>query len=517
MKGGALGAPVRDGLWVAGAAWLLRLLLVLLFGGDVPPADDGAFYQVVAERIANGEGYTWRWPDGVVTFAAHYPVGYAGLLGGAYALFGPSPQVGMLVNALLEGLAVLATHRVAARVAGRRGALVAAGIVALSPTALGYTLALMTEGAAKTGWILATWLALIVAESERGGWTRRGALLGLIAVLGATTLVRPQGLLLAPVLGWIAASDERLVRRAGSAVVVGALSLAVCLPWTLRNCARMDRCVFVSANGGWNLLIGTYPEGGGAFVPITGERVPERCREVFAEAAKDVCFGAAAKERVLEAPGRWLRLVPAKLEHTFGFTASASAYLGAAGAKISEEARRGLSAAEIGFRRVLMALALWGAWREAAGVHGGRGARGRSLLRAAVAAAGVSCLLGESAWLSPLAFLALVGSRRELGRSPVLLAAGGAVAVTVVVHAVFFGAGRYSMVLEPLWAVVAAFAWTRHRAEPSGDRSRASSTDRFRAERGEAAPVEAADAAREGLAPVETAALPAAACTCMNG
>src|SRR5256885_7855973 len=46
------------------------------------------FYHAVATRIARGAGYTWAWPDGVVTYAAHYPVGYPALLGAAYAVFG---------------------------------------------------------------------------------------------------------------------------------------------------------------------------------------------------------------------------------------------------------------------------------------------------------------------------------------------------------------------------------------------------------------------------------------------
>src|SRR5690606_23496682 len=122
------------------------------------------FYHVVAQRIAEGAGYTWVWPDGVVTFAAHYPVGYAGLLGGVYALAGSSPVAAMFVNAALGATAVVMTHRLALRGAGRVGGWVAGGLVAFSPTLVGYTLALMTEGAVATGWIGALWLAVRAAE-----------------------------------------------------------------------------------------------------------------------------------------------------------------------------------------------------------------------------------------------------------------------------------------------------------------------------------------------------------------
>lgn len=440
-------APWKDAVRVAFLALLLRGALVALFGRDVPPADDGVFYDVVARRVAQGLGYTWLWPDGVVTYAAHYPVGYAGLLGAAHVLFGPSRLVAFAVNAGLGALAVLATHRVAARAAGRRGALLAALCVCLSPTLLGYTLALMTEGAVATGWITATWCALVASEARPGSSRRRLGIVATAVVLGAAVLVRPQSLLLGPVLGYVAAGPSRRRARAAHAVVVTALAVAVCLPWTARNCARMDRCVFVSANGGWNLLIGTFPEGAGAFVPIDGARVPEACREVFAEAAKDACFGAAGRERIRERPLAWLRLVPEKLRHTFDFTASASAYLKAAGA-VDERGGGTLATLEVAFRRLLVGLALFGALRSG-------GTAGRRF-RLSLFVVGALCLLGPWAWSSHAALVGLVLTAGASSRRPGLLVAGGAIAATAFVHGVFFGAGRYSMVLEPLLATLAA-------------------------------------------------------------
>ncbi len=471
-RAGGVGRAVmlRDGVALALAAFLLRIGLVLAYGHEVPPADDGAFYHVVAQRIARGEGYTWLWPDGVVTFAAHYPVGYAALLGAAYAVFGAQPVVALGMNAILGAAAVFATHRLATRVADRGGALCASAFVALSPTLVGYTLAVMTEGVVAAGLVLGTWLAVRCAErAARGALPAREViLLGL--VLGLTTLVRPQSLLMAPVLGALAAASSQrgaaaLLRRAGGAVAVTALCLVVCAPWTIRNCSRMDRCMFVSANGGWNLLIGTFPEGQGAFLPIEGPRVPEACREVFGEAEKDACFGAAGRERIAADRARWLGLVPAKWRMTFDYTASASAYLSAAGLPWPEATRRSVSAAEIGVRRVLVALALFAAWREGrSGRTPGRPwERVRHLWRCGLVVGGVVSLFGSVAWLAHLAFVLLGATVRVSPRRPVFLAASAAVAITLLVHGVFFGAGRYSMVLEPLLAGAAAAAWPRAR------------------------------------------------------
>src|SRR3954470_22672112 len=109
---------------------------------------------------------------------------------------------------------------------------------------------------------------------------------------------------MAPIFGFFSfqATELRWPPRIVHALLVTGLAVAVCLPWTLRNCARMDRCVFVSANGGWNLLIGSALDSDGAWAAIEGERVPKECRNVFGEAEKDRCFGQAGLENIRQHP-----------------------------------------------------------------------------------------------------------------------------------------------------------------------------------------------------------------------
>jgi hypothetical protein len=161
--------------------------------------------------------------------------------------------------------------------------------------------------------VLLTAAALWIGSTSRASWWR--PLLGLFGA--GLVLIRPQLLPVLAVLGavavWLptgAASSRALLMRLRGALEVLVIAIACCLPWTLRNCKKMDGCVFVSANGGWNLLIGTLPEGKGSFAPIAGETVPAECREVFGEAGKDRCFGRAGARRIRAAPGRWLSLVP---------------------------------------------------------------------------------------------------------------------------------------------------------------------------------------------------------------
>ncbi|HSU39371.1 MAG TPA: hypothetical protein VLJ38_07380, partial [Polyangiaceae bacterium] len=85
----------RDALVLGVVALALRMIVVAYAAGRFPPADDGSFYDVVASRIARGLGYTWAWPDGAITYAAHYPVGYPAMLAAGYALFGARPVVAM--------------------------------------------------------------------------------------------------------------------------------------------------------------------------------------------------------------------------------------------------------------------------------------------------------------------------------------------------------------------------------------------------------------------------------------
>ncbi|MGH7282722.1 MAG: hypothetical protein ACRELY_14435, partial [Polyangiaceae bacterium] len=78
----------RDRIAVAALALAARLSFVAWGASRFPAAADGAYYDKIATRIASGDGYTWVWPDGAVTYAAHYPIGYPAILSVFYALFG---------------------------------------------------------------------------------------------------------------------------------------------------------------------------------------------------------------------------------------------------------------------------------------------------------------------------------------------------------------------------------------------------------------------------------------------
>lgn len=465
LRGRGAAPRFGDALACAALGLVARVVVVVWAAGRFPPADDGHFYHVIATRIAEGHGYTWLWPDGTVTYAAHYPVGYPAIIGGLYALFGEHPVVAMAFNAALGTLAVLAVHQVAASVATRRGAVLAALLVALHPALVFYTPALMTEGVVAALIALAAWLVVRArrADAPRGWWVALGL------VLGATTMVRPQSLLLAPLFGALACSGRTpreasrpWMRRLRGALVASLVALAVCLPWTARNCARMGRCVFVSANGGWNLLIGAGPGATGTWVPIERAGIPPRCRNVFDEAEKDACFGSAALQQIARHPGHFIGLMPAKLAGTFDYSGAPGWYLHSSNPRAFDfRDKLRLGVIETVWERLevllaLLALALWPAPR-------------RRARRAVAALAGVFLFL-HAAWVAYLgmAVCAVVAGRALSDHPPAALAAG-TVALTAATHAVFFGSGRYSIVCFTLISALAGSLFLRRpgRAPPA--------------------------------------------------
>ena len=244
-------------------------------------------------------------------------------------------------------------------------------------------------------------------------------------------------------------------------VSLGVTSLAVllCLPWTFRNCLRLDTCAFVSANGGWNLYIGSSPVGEGGWAPLEQIGVPRECRTVFGEGEKDRCFGRAGLRGVLGHPAAWLGLVPKKLAVTFDYGTAAAHYLAASNpALVSDEIKLEIGAAELLGQRVLLVVAVL-----ALGFSPGPRAR----LRRRLAPLGGILSLVPFAWVAWLVFAvegALLG--RTLLSRPSALLAVALVAATAVTHAVFFGAGRYALVCLPALGAVAGMLFARPASAP---------------------------------------------------
>lgn len=452
---------LTDRAIVTVVAFALRFALAPL-AASFPPAGDGTFYDVIARRIAAGHGYTWLWPDGAVTYAAHYPVGFPALLGGAYAVLGVHPWVVVLVNALLGAAGAAAAHRLAWSVTTPRRALVGGLLVAAHPALVPYALATMTEGATTALVLVAAGLAES-ARAREAPRARAALALASFVAIGVATLVRPQCLVLAPVLGALVWQGRLRASLAGAAAAA-LVAVLVCAPWTARNCVRMKQCALVSVNGGWNLLIGAQSDTG-SWTPVD---VPEPCKTVWDEAGKDACFGVAARRVIGERPGAWIAKAPAKLATTLDYFGAAPWYLNASnGSAFGDRAKVALGTVEtLASRALLLAAALaagWTALRRPLGAGMSRA----ELAGRLVALGGAPFALLRHAWPGyvllaiGLAVLALADRRPR----PVLGAFSAAVVLaTCILHAIFFGAGRYGLVVAPFVALLAAAGLPRPEA-----------------------------------------------------
>jgi hypothetical protein len=381
-----------------------------------------------------------------VTPVAHYPVGYPALLALAYRLLGEHPLSALLLHALIGVLGAVCVHVVAAwgtsRPAGRWAGLA----VALHPALLAYTPAIMTEGVCSALLAMPFAIALVARRAWSRGLVWAGALLAG-AVLGGVALVRPQVLLLLPLVAWLAGSRARGRGLASPALVIVGV-VATTLPWLIRNERAFGRPVLVSANSGWNLLIGTDPAANGAWRPLD---VPAECREIWGEVDKDACFGAVARRRIADAPWSWAALIPGKLGATFDLGGSGGSYLSRSRPDLVPRwLVIGLGGIETVFERLAALIALAVLALEP-GV--------RRTARRGVGLVACASLVTPHAWLAYVGLLGVMvlGGWRRLEGEPLRAVLAGVLGATIVTHAVFFGAGRYGLLVYP-W--VAAMALT---------------------------------------------------------
>ncbi len=445
-------------------ALLPRLAAGLLLAGE--PVWDGHYYDFGARRIAAGFGYS----DDVTVAGqvvwhpwCHYPVGYSAVLAPIYRLVGANAHVAPVFNAITGALLAAVTWALARYALSERRARVAGWIVALHPGLILYSALIMTEPLAALLTLTAFWLAVRDARP----W--RGLVVGAI-VLGGAALVRPQALMCAPFLALVPGSggerapleqgSPRWLRLLSGAALACAVSVAVVLPWTARNCRVMDGCTLISTNAGWNLAIGAFPRATGRFETL---RASDGCRDVTGQVQQDRCWFSYGIEQIEEHPGHWLRLIPAKLGFTFDHESFAVEYLREARPQAWPEARRvAVRALTTFFERLLVCAAALGTVALVLRPRG-KAERLAAIVQAVLLAlvAGlvlVACREPPAFW--PLVLLASTVPWLPLpGRAPfppALLLPVAFLATTVVTHSVFFGEDRYHIVIVPVLALLGA-------------------------------------------------------------
>lgn len=257
-------SPVPDLLALFLAALALRALAGWLV--PYPPYTDAAYYQLVAERLAEGHGFTvpvlWsflevggRLPaDPMLPLASngHWPPLTSIVAAAPMALFGAGWRAGQLPMVLLSAALVPFSYLVARELWRIRRIALIAGLLALVPGPLLVHYPLV-ESFAVFGVVggAALWTATRAVTAARPGrWiVISGALVGL------ATLARVDGLLLAvaPAVAWWQRREP---------VPIGVASAAACLlvlaPWLVRDLLAFGSPL--PSAGGHTLWITTYNE-----------------------------------------------------------------------------------------------------------------------------------------------------------------------------------------------------------------------------------------------------------------
>jgi len=238
------------------AAFALRVAWIAYADFEPTLSDDAGRYDFLGRALAGGAGYIN--PNGRETM--FWPPGYPFILAALYKAW-PADALGdhevtlaLLLNATLGALTSGLVYAIGRRAFDRAVATVAAIVTALFPSLIFLVGVTLTETAFTFLALLALWLIIESRARQRYEWPLLAA---AALIIGYAALVRGQALLLpivAAAYWWYATRDIRatLLRAAG----VGALALAVVLPWTARNWIESGSPVLLSSNAGVDFYIG---------------------------------------------------------------------------------------------------------------------------------------------------------------------------------------------------------------------------------------------------------------------
>lgn len=267
---------------------------------------DPAAYVRLAQDLAAGHGY--RATTGAPT--AYYPVGYPAVLAAVWWLVTHTPLhddpwwAAAALNVACAAAIVALVGVLGRRLGSPAAGAVAAWLVALHPNLVYNSAPALTEHV----FLAALLTGLVLAGVGRWRPPRPVVALAAGAALGTAGLVRPVGLIAAlVVLVTTAARSHRAGRIAAAGLLVGVL--VVCVPWAVRNEARLGRATLATSTGD-NLCIGNHPDATGAF------GLPDAC---FAdvpglvggrpEAARDATLTRRAVRWIVDDPLRQVGLV----------------------------------------------------------------------------------------------------------------------------------------------------------------------------------------------------------------
>ena len=262
--------PLRDLVLLLAGALAVRVLAALLVPSA--PYTDAAYYTLVAQRLAEGHGFTvpvlysFLEVGGSMPAEPMLPVASNGhwmplasvVAAAGMALLGPEWRAGQVPMVILAVAWVGITHLVTWELWRSRGLAVAAAVLAIFAGPLLVMLPLV-ESFAVFGVLgsLALWASARAVRADRWGWW----LLLSGALVGLATLTRIDGVFLAvgPAVAWGSRfRSASLARALGIGMASAAAAVLVMSPWFVRNLGEFG--AILPSVGGHTLWVTSYNE-----------------------------------------------------------------------------------------------------------------------------------------------------------------------------------------------------------------------------------------------------------------
>ena len=224
---------VRLGFWFA------------VVGFDTTGWGDEPDYHAHAIDISEGRGFLNSLGEVTAARPPLYPI----LLGGLYSIVGPDPDAGRALQVALGGVIVLLVFALARRLFSTRVALMAAALAAVNPGLVYLSALLMTENLYVI--LLLLLMLVLVREWKRPTGSVAGfAVAGLLA--GLCSLTRPTAFTVALLLSGVTLvfAREGFGTRLRKVVVFMLVTVALVLPWSVRNYIQMGGWVTFTTHGG---------------------------------------------------------------------------------------------------------------------------------------------------------------------------------------------------------------------------------------------------------------------------
>lgn len=293
-------------------ALLIRLLWAILaesydpFLIRDPLLGDAASYHRIAINLLAGNGFAYA-PDKPSSF---WPPLYPFSLAAVLALFGQNLLAARLIQAVWGAIPPVVFSWIALKSLGKTQAYLVGFGLALYPYLIYFGAWLIAEALFMMIYSLVFLGAWLFAHRLQVRWLVLTAFF-----LGLSILAKPSTLFMAPFLAlWVAFSPVALPlkSRLGHVFILTLVTIAVVLPWSIRNYLVFNHFVLVSSNGGYTFLGANNPNAWGGHNEFYPPLIPG-----LTDAEMEDVFFSEAWQWIGSHPGDFARLAVIKVHRLF--------------------------------------------------------------------------------------------------------------------------------------------------------------------------------------------------------